>query len=774
MLKMADVQLSSLGIQPSLGLPASLRRTEEAGAEPLGWVDASRGAQRVNAARKLLGEGVWSLHNLLGSDDFNVTEERHTVTLNYAVEPDLKNLQRGAVTTVLARYPRAAHGNKPCRVTHCSMGQDSYITSASAARESLERHMVGVNAQTSMGVAREALHMQSATRGAELGSVYVRMWLAHLSIRTDRPLTVELDRASLKGGLQGVQPEGESDAARLLRGVRVNARGLSDTALALLKVGCGDLNSLVGLHPRAQRYKFPTAPLTLYGSVDGGTGQVYLHDPKLTAMAIVSLAHRYGQYDVCGEALRTALIMFGVSLAGRAMVLKCAAPDLHDDLHSDPAGATYPYERFSDLGEKRILSLALFLGRAWRQVFGHVLRASLLTVSATDVDAARDSILPNHRTMMRTAAKTHEAATSHFSSLVSSTHFVYDNYDGLWRESGIAHSLALGVVIDGSVLEEVTRPISVPQVTNTSPTDDPGTSDKVAETWGSLKLVDELIQACGETLSGSRKARVDNIGVSMNISTETMQLCGGNVIFSLLSVGSGVTFNRSESGFTMEPPVSAGTQTTNVSVTHDTPVAVTVARAKTAAEHTDLYNAIQGAYVPRGSLMAQRRVDVVPRSRVDVTGDSVAVRPGAEEKLLSHLVERGAVIQETSGSGLLCGARAVEAAMIASGGMSPGLDTITEVIRAALSEEERAKSHAAGVPVGENNFTADQLGRGVQMLGDYALVVIDENREPVSMYRHGPAGARPVVVHNRDGHWSGVGFGTGRVIAIDRSQRVRM
>jgi len=135
------------------------------GADTLGWVDASRGESRPIAAQSMLGEALWRVHNQLGSDDFNTVQEKHDITLNYAVEATLSGLQRGAMTTARAHYPAAALGGKPCRVTHKLQHNSLYLSSAAEAQDTLARHLVGVNAHTTMGVARETLHQHMSRVG---------------------------------------------------------------------------------------------------------------------------------------------------------------------------------------------------------------------------------------------------------------------------------------------------------------------------------------------------------------------------------------------------------------------------------------------------------------------------------------------------------------------------------------------------------------------------------------------------------------------------------
>lgn len=771
---MADLELNSLlQIQPGLGLPDSMRKASDlnaSNAAQLDWVDMSRGAPRTVVAERLLGAAAWMLHNQLGDSDYDLVGGRHSITFNYAVEMQGIQLQRSAATTVSAAYPLLVQGGRVCRVSHAGGEVISTKDSLAEGEESLAMHMQGVNAHTSIGVAREALHLQISKNPADLRSVFVRMWLAHLSIRAGDAVEVHVDRARLKGALKNTNAEQECDYARTLTGIRVNARGVDDLTLALFVLGCGTLANVTGLNARASRYKFPSVPLTLYGTNIQTAINVQLNDASLTGSAIIGLAHRYGQVEGCGEALRSALVMFGMHSAGREMRLLCMDPQLHDDTHASNLGECYPYERTTDLGEMRLLSLSLFLGRMWRQSFGHVLRAGLAKVASTDVDAARDSILASHRVLIKQCGGVHTTATSNYPVLIDAVAFGLANYGSLWSERGVAHSIAAGVIVSGSALEEAVRPISVPMVPSLSPVDDPHNTKALRDVWGALTLVDELVLQCGEGLRGSHVARVNNIGNNIMLSNETVQLCGCDVQFTLLSFGSGVTVMRSAKGYSMNPVLGTVSAEPPMPTAFKTPLADTLDYAPARPDRSDIDDLL-GQFIPTGSLMSRRRVD--PQHTYGGTGNrgaTLLVPNNREADVLEGLMKQGAGVVATSGAGLMCGANALQISL-ADMGVTVSNDAIVAAVRDALTEEETARVEAAGVSVQTHDFTADQLARGLQQLGNYDLVVITENREGAAVYRHGRGTGRAVVVHH-DGvnHWSGVGRNCDRPLVV-RSAR---
>lgn len=766
---MADAEwASALSVQPGFGLPDALRRVESVAGrgDTTSWADGTLGTRRAAIAAELMGQASWALHNQLSDGDFDEANDDHSVTINYAVELQSTQLQRSAGESVVLQYPKLP-SYKECRVSHVGRQEQTLISSQIEAEESLEMHMQGVNAYTTTGVAREALFNQSSRLGCELTSVFVRMWLAHLSVNSGCTLEVFMDYTRLRGNLAAEPLDRECDAARLLPGVRVNNRGFDELSLALFKVGCSSFSDLAGLHDRARRYKFKTVRLSVYGNAHlPPSRNITLTRERNTGAAIVSIAHRYGVIKQCSEALRASLVMYGISMAGRKMALHCAEPDLHDDTHSAAITGSSPYDRTTDLGEKRLLSLSLFLGRMWRQSMGHVLRAGLSKVAATDVDAARSSVLPNHITLIASSAKLHREATLHYCGLIDNAAFMLDNYASLWSERGLIHSVACGVIVKGSVAEEAVMPIAVPMVETLSPADDP--SIDLDRVWGVMTLVDSLLRDCGETLRGSWIARVDRLDDQLDISDTASNLCGCTVQFTVLSIGSSLRIQRGERGFNLPPPMTMDPETAARPMTAATPLQDTLNHTSDVGDSTDLDKLI-GQYQPKGSTM--RHVPREPYASSAPT-EAIIVDPRNERDLVEKMAREKVGVIPTSGEGLMCGANAIGITLDAMG-EATDRDLIVTALQEALTDEDRERARVGGVSLEYANFTVDQMAAGVAQLGNYDLVVIQETETGAVMTRHGRDDTIrvPVVVHHRDNHWSGVGPGGPRRVTPRRNRR---
>jgi len=273
---------------------------------------------------------------------------------------------------------------------------------------------------------------------------------------------------------------------------------------------------------------------------------------------------------------------------------------------------------------------------------------------------------------------------------------------------------------------------------------------------------------------GSEIARGENIGYSMSIGPEATQLAGSTVLFTLLGVGSGIKINRSESGFMMHEPYSTSMVNAIVPVAEESPLGHTAATARPMPEHADI-DALMGSYVPRGSTMARKRPERGQRNSLGkLNEDETVVVDVTSDRNLEEAIKRGAVIAETSGVGLMCGANALQISLAAMGDKKEATE-IAGAIDAGINQKGRDIAKAAGVTMGPNDFTADQLAAGLQLLGDYHLVVIDENQSPAKVYPVGVDGRnrRTVYVHNQSGHWSGVNFNNGgrRMTAVRKDRR---
>jgi len=282
-------------------------------------------------------------------------------------------------------------------------------------------------------------------------------------------------------------------------------------------------------------------------------------------------------------------------------------------------------------------------------------------------------------------------------------------------------------------------------------------------------MVEDLIVHCGEYLRGSDMARVDRIGSSLTIASQVVELVGSTVQFTLVSVGSSVSVVRgTSSGFSMAPVCEASLQYESVPTADITPLSDTVAHAPPTGDSQ--LDEIFGSYAPQTSTMRRSRSRAAA-SAMDST--VLEVDESEDPQLFAVAVQREMAVIPTSGEGLLCGARAIRGSLAAIG-KSVQLPEAMEAICKALTQEQKDAAAAAGVPVTDRDFTADQLAAGLRQLGDYRLVVLHETDAGVHTFSHGGTEkSTPVLVHNQGGHWSTVGPGKGRKLRVSQGGRVR-
>jgi hypothetical protein len=718
-------------------------------------MDLTRGYSQAVAARRLLGESAWHLHCQLSDRDFN-DREGSKVVFNYAVEQLGVQLQRSAAEELVARY-EAAVVDQTCRVGYGGGLLSEHKWSLSGAEAALSRYSEGANAPTTIGISREILHLEAVTQGAQLEGLFVKMWLIHLSVLAQRFVTVTVDRTACRRLLGIVRVEDECDAAKLLLGVRLDGRNLDDQSAALVVAACSQFNNMQDVHPRARRYRFPTTPLTIYGTNQAGIRNIRIDDARASARAILGFSNRFDAADVCGKALRTALVLFGAAVIGERVSLTCAEPSVHENTHASYGRGTLPHDRCSELSEQRLLSLALFMGRTYMQAFGHVLRASMMRVNATDVDAARDAILPHHTTIIALAGRTHEKLFYDMSTLISATDYALYNHRRLWGERGVLHCIASGTVVAGSVIEEVIQPISVPEAQSLSPSDDPAHASEMKTDWGALTLIEALVENGGEVLAGSSHARVHEAAGGFTLSQDTRCLCGSTVMFTLLSMGDVITVTRGPKGVAVEPEIGTTDWEPPVLRAEVTPMEYSIQRAPTEAGVADIDDLLT-RYVPAESVVRLRS----KLEAVEVRGASetvLEVREPDGAGVVGILVDAGWGVEPTSGEGLLCGARAVINSLAAMGETTTTAEAFAEGLANAMPREVHERMREGGVHPSRVNLTIDQLAAGVAMAGNHRLVVIVEDASGAHVVLPAPGreGARDIAVHYRDGHWSSIG-----------------
>jgi len=773
----AGALLSLLQIDSGLGLPDSLRHLKNGSKREM-HLDLSRNVLQEVMAKALLGENLWQLHNQLSSGDFFGPGDHgvQQVVFNYAVEPVDSRLLRSSSTELTVPYESPV--TDKCYVGYGGTDIRLEPGALSACEYALEQHSHGLNANTSIGVGRETLHYQSVRSGAQLEVLFTRLWLVHLSVLAGSVMTVQVDQAVHKIGLRGVPVEDECDRARLLKGVRLNGQQLDRPGMALMVVACSQMSGQQGLHPRAARYRFPSVPLTFYGSTAVGTFNVQLRDASSTSSTIVALSSRYGAQAECGAALRTALVMFGMARPGAHVLARAAAPDVHDDTHLSVGGTLLPHYRSNELAESRLLSLSLFMGRTYSQLASHILRAGLLKVTSMDVDAARDHILPGHAVMMKAAASLHDDAFQHYSVNICSRTFISENYRSLWNERGVLHCLAAGIVVQDTTLEEVVKPIAVPDIKTSMPTDDPAYAKALKEDWGVFTLIEDLVSVGGEQLCGSAKARVKQLAGQLRLSRETRALCGSTVVFTLLSMGDEIYIQRDTTNLAVISPDDAEREFDQPVIEPVVLPQLSVAQLAPEQQGESLLDDMLDKLVPHASTMA-RRPQVGESKLRAPTWEPVYVAQALTGQWYDRITKQGWGVVAAEGSGIMSGARAVHTtltSMNAEGTASQHImPQVTEAMSTALSPEQAEMMHATGELPTNHSFTAEQMAAGLQRLStNYSLRVIQENGDgSVNTYVVG--GMNPdtveVPVHHVRNVWSGFGAAKYRELAVKPQQR---
>ncbi|BAO20930.1 hypothetical protein [Magnaporthe oryzae chrysovirus 1-B] len=722
-------------------------------------LDASSSAGRVDTLRPLVGDVAYSLFLRLGETDYDVTKDEeaspmdvsHSVICSYALEIDGRTaLTRADVTSHCAVYPPMAKRGSATPVSVTGALTTSRRTSAAAACEGLAMHAgSGNNADVSLGVAREFMYDRARHQENGLESVFVRMWLVHLSVLSRRPVTQVVDPAMLAARFVNILAPAESDAARAMRGVRINARGLSDTALALLVLGCSDTSQAAGLHYRARRYKFTRSALSMYGMQGRIRLAVALDRAEVTGLAIVSLAERYGAEAACGAGLQTALMMYGVNDSGRYVRLKCPEPELHDDVATTAGIRALSVRSYSDLSDNRLLSLSLFVGRAWRQAAGHLLRSSTMQTTTADIDAVVNTLLPSQGALIKAVGCAHARAMGWVAPLVDTVSYVEQNYRLLWEERGVVHCLALGLRVPNSVLEEATAVIDVPYPPALSPSDDPLSAKPRANSLATLGLVESLLSSSGESLCGSARARGRRQAGLVAVPAQVVALAGHRVQFTLLSVASGVAVKVEElpTRPLLAEPLQTGLQAVEYVQAPWAP-AQDAPEPAPPVEFRDTLDQFLHAYRPSRSVLEQPRVEVTPRMSSGSDVLNVMLPEGTPASLRESII--GGTLTPVSGAGVGGCAEAIANSLQAQHGVT-----------VSAGEIEKAMQGDSG----GTSLQVEAMAGALAKFGDYRLVLLDEHSQGVSL-KAGASGSKPVTIHRNGSSYNALGRGPGRGIRV--------
>ncbi|BAJ15136.1 hypothetical protein [Magnaporthe oryzae chrysovirus 1] len=723
-------------------------------------LDASSGAGRIDTLRPLVGDVAYSLYLRLGETDYDVTKDEeasptdvsHSVICSYALEVDGRTaLNRADVASHCAVYPPMVRRASATPVSVTGALTTSRLTSAAAACDGLAMHAgSGNNADVSLGIGREFMYDRARHQENGLESVFVRMWLVHLSVLARQPVTQVVDPAVLSARFANIAAPAESDAARAMRGVKINARGLTNTALALLVLGCSDTSQAAGLHYRARRYKFARSALSMYGMQGLGRVAVALDRAEVTGLAIVSLAERYGAEHACGAGLQTALMMYGVNDSGRYVQLKCPEPELHDDVATTAGIRALSVKSYSDLSDNRLLSLSLFVGRAWRQSAGHLLRSSTMQTTTADIDAVVNTLLPSQGALIKAVGSAHARAMGWVAPLVDTVSYVEQNYRLLWEERGIVHCLALGLRVPNSVLEEATAVIEVPYPPALSPSDDPRSAGPRAGSLATLGLVESLLSSSGEGLCGSARARGRRQAGLVAVPAQVVALAGHRVQFTLLSVASGVAVRVEElpTRPLLAEPLQTGLEAVEYVQVPWAPAQAAPAPAPP-VEFRDTLDQFLHAYKPSRSVLEQPRVEVTPRMQSGSDVLNVVLPEDTPAPLRDSIM--GGTLTPVSAAGVGGCAEAIVNSLQAQYGVTVSTGEI---------EKELQGDHSGG-----ELLQVGAMASALAKFGDYRLVLLDEHSQGVIL-RAGDSGSKPVTIHRNGASYNALGRGPGRAIRV--------
>nr|WRW25203.1 CP [Bipolaris maydis chrysovirus 2] len=763
-----DLLASMLEVAPGFGQPDAFARGGGGGVHGAGDDLFFVGAPgTVPAAQELLSEGDWALLQLLSAQDVD------EVSFQYTLERWGADLSSPNLRSAVVRYP-APTSRKECVVVARGSAPELLNYTGPEARRGLMEYALQRSTNVDPGVGAEHHHVQTTLAGKDLRMVLTLMWLIHLDVASRADVTVRLEPMSVRWGLQACRnPADECEAAKALGGVRMHVNSCSEVLKALL-IAATNRRSVAGLSARVDRYSWPAVPLVLYGGVLPQAQRVHLLDANATARAIVAFSMKMGAVVESGEALNTALLMYGVEESGSRFALDCSLSSVHEDTHSR-VDVSPGLVRVRELAGLEIVALSKFVARAYAQSAAGLVRAAVQSVGAKDLPGAEGYVLANHELLQREAARTLAQSWGALRpNVVSHETYVHVNFRFIWGHLGVAHALVAGVVPEGSVARMVSAPLTLGALNDTRTTDDPSLGRSREEESVVWLALSELLTDLGEGLSASPGAMRKLLRGSVRLHQEARNYSQSRVQLVIAGIGAPVLLTTEDNqGCVYDPaPPNASTDVCGVS-------------AVTATAQTLDYLAAVGDggedWMPG---LLERRGPVastILRRDRGPSGGPARDRSGSEQPILVRAADsdgqdaaleaamRGWGPELTSGEGLLCGARAVHQSLVARSQLEdappPLLDQVLTAVRTALTPEQLELVAAAGEDAVMSDFTVDQLGAGLRQLGDYRLGVVQDDG---TMYVHGAGEGQIILVHHSAGHWSSIGPAATRPMRYDR------
>nr|WRW25207.1 CP [Bipolaris zeicola chrysovirus 1] len=763
-----DLLASMLEVAPGFGQPDAFARGEGGGVhgvnDDLFFIGAPG---TVPAAQDLLSVRYWSFFNKLSAQDVD------EVSFQYTLERLVADLSSPNLRSSVVRYP-APTSRKECVVVARGSAPELLSYTGPEARRGLNEYALQRSTNVDPGVGSEHHHVQTALAGKDLRMVLTLMWLVHLDVAARADVNVRLEPMAVRWGLHACRnPADECEAAKALRGVRMHVNSCTDVLKALL-VAATSRRSVAGLSARVSRYSWPEVPLVLYGGTLPQAQRVHLLDANATARAIVAFSMKMGAMAEAGEALNTALLMYGVEEPGSRFALDCPLSSAHEDTHSRVSVGP-GLVRVRELAGLEIVALGKFIARSYVQSAAGVVRAAVQSVGARDLPGAEDYVLANHELLQREAARTLATAWGAMRpNIASHETYVHVNFRYIWGHLGIAHALVAGVVPANSVAHMVSAPMELGALNDTRTTDDPSLGKSREEESVLWLALSELLANLGEGLSASPGAMRKMLRGPTRLHHEARNYSQSRVQLVIAGIGAPVLLTTEDNrGCVYDPaPSHASNDVCGVSAVTAIPQTMDYLALVT-GEGEDWMPGLLERRGPVASTILRR--DRGP------PGGPARDRANSEQPILVHAVDsdgqdaaleaamRGWGPELTSGEGLLCGARAVHQSLVArsqvEGTPPPLLDQVLTAVRTALTPEQLELVAAAGEDAVMSDFTVDQLGAGLRQLGDYRLgVILDDG----SMQVHGGGEGQIILVHHGPGHWSSIGPAATRPMRYDR------
>ncbi|ALO50150.1 ORF2 [Penicillium janczewskii chrysovirus 2] len=749
---------------PGFGQPASLLAGSQARTDgKRRLVDLHGSANALSAAQTLLTPGDWHLLRMLAPDDTS------TIDIQYYVERAGAQFTSRDARHVSVKYPDPVRPKAGRCAIMCGGGAVGLLPQPiDEAKVALRDYGIATDFDIPPGRAGESLHWQVRGGQKELGSLLTVMWLLHLDVAAGSEPRVRVDNQQVRRGLvrsRGITQECEE--AKALPGIRMHVHSGNSTLRALLSAACDRTTVLGGLSLRAERYDWPHVSLTLYGGILPASTEETLNSPDATARAILSFAESFGAIPEASAALSTALVLYGVEHPGTRAVLDVGLPALHEQTHRVTGGAA-GLVRVRELANPSLHALAMFIGRAYSQSAAMVLRSAIRATGANDIPGAEVYLRQcQQKLMMDCGAAFSREWNALRPTLLNHADYIYVNARRLWLQSGIVHAVLGGIMAQGSIAEEACQPLKLGMLSDANPSDIPAAGKDRVDDMISWQLLSHLISDAGENLVGSRDAMKRGLGggrIPLHRDVRLFEQSTAQLVFA--GIGSPVFVNpaaetKSELRPTREACSKDTSMTSQPSVDVTEQMQAELPKPKPAEWVQDLVN--QRGPAASTTMRRGRRSVVVAPNETDK--QPVFVYAVEEEAMdaMQLATEHSWGPQATDGTGMLCGARALHQSLGAvkavEGERAPTFDHVLATVRNALTPEQQETAAQAGVEVGAENFTVDQLAAGLALLGPYRLGVVNrvEGATHVRVWGADDGGQVVLVDHDGINHWSGVG-----------------